>query len=178
VAGIEKREIGRTGLSVTALGFGGVGLGQKAEAARATISEAEAEATVRAALAAGVKYFDTSPWYGHGLSEHRTGHVLRTLPRERFVLSTKVGRVFFRPENPGTYKTISWADGLPFDYRFDYTADGIRPRSADTSEPAWLNRKMLSMKRSTSCFSTSRKYSATVSPERPTRRRAPGGSFI
>ena len=50
--------------------------------------------------------------------------------------------------------------------------------SADTSEPACVKRKMLSMNRSTSLFSASRKYSATVSAERPTRRRAPGGSVI
>ena len=54
----------------------------------------------------------------------------------------------------------------------------MRPSSADTSEPAWVKRKMLSTKNSTSCLSTSRKYSATVSPASATRRRAPGGSFI
>src|SRR3989442_6702971 len=48
----------------------------------------------------------------------------------------------------------------------------MRPSKADTSEPAWVKRKMLSMKRSTSCPSSSRKYSATVRPDRPTRRRA------
>src|SRR5919202_1316906 len=57
------------------------------------------------------------------------------------------------------------------------TALGMRPSSAETSEPAWTNRKMLSMKSRTS-WPWSRKYSAIVSPERPTRRRAPGGSFI
>src|ERR1041384_7312824 len=54
----------------------------------------------------------------------------------------------------------------------------MRPRSADTSEPAWVKRKMLSMKKSTSFPSSSRKYSAMVTPVSPTRRRAPGGSFI
>jgi hypothetical protein len=54
----------------------------------------------------------------------------------------------------------------------------MRPRSAETSEPAWVKRKMLSTKNSTSWPSSSRKYSATVRPERPTRARAPGGSFI
>ena len=53
----------------------------------------------------------------------------------------------------------------------------MRPSSADTSEPAWVKRKMLSTKNSTS-WPWSRKYSATVSPDRPTRARAPGGSFI
>ena len=59
----------------------------------------------------------------------------------------------------------------------DSTALGMRPSSAETSEPACTKRKMLSMKRSTSRPS-SRKYSAMVRPVRPTRRRAPGGSFI
>ena len=54
----------------------------------------------------------------------------------------------------------------------------MRPSSADTSELAWVKRKMLSMKSSTSLPSSSRKYSAAVSAVRPTRARAPGGSFI
>ncbi len=58
------------------------------------------------------------------------------------------------------------------------TADGIRPSRVETSEPAWVNRKMLSMKSSTSWFCTSRKYSAIVSADSPTRSRVPGGSSI
>src|SRR5579862_1433271 len=54
----------------------------------------------------------------------------------------------------------------------------MRPRRADTSEPAWTERKTLSTKRRTSWPSLSRKYSAKVTPESATRRRAPGGSFI
>src|SRR6476620_8846720 len=54
----------------------------------------------------------------------------------------------------------------------------MRPSSVDTSEPAWVNRKMLSMKSSTSWLCTSRKYSAIVSADRATRRRVPGGSSI
>jgi hypothetical protein len=54
----------------------------------------------------------------------------------------------------------------------------MRPRRADTSEPACVKRKMLSTKRMTSWPSSSRKYSATVRAERATRARAPGGSFI
>lgn len=133
---IEKRVIGRTGVSVTAMGFGGVGLGQRVGA----ISEAQAEATLNAALDVGVGYFDTSPWYGHCLSEHRTGHVLRARPRDSFVLSTKVGRLFFRPENPDRFSTAPWCDGLPFDYRFDYTAEGIRRSYEDSLHRLGLNR--------------------------------------
>jgi hypothetical protein len=54
----------------------------------------------------------------------------------------------------------------------------MRPSSADTSDPACVNRKMLSMNSSTSLFSASRKYSATVRPLNATRSRAPGGSVI
>ena len=56
--------------------------------------------------------------------------------------------------------------------------DGICPMSPDTSEPAWMNRKMLSIRSRTSRCSSSRKYSANVSAAWPTRNRLPGGSFI
>ena len=133
---MEKREIGRTGLAVTKMGFGGVGLGQRV----GVISEAQANATLSAAFASGIEYFDTSPWYGHCLSEHRTGHVLRTRPRDGYVLSTKVGRLFFRPENPDKFETEVWERGLPFDYRFDYTADGVRRSYEDSLHRLGLNR--------------------------------------
>ena len=58
------------------------------------------------------------------------------------------------------------------------TFEGIRPSRAETSEPAWLNRKMLSMKSKVSAPVASRNHSAIVSAERATRSRAPGGSFI
>ena len=54
----------------------------------------------------------------------------------------------------------------------------MRPSSAETSEPAWVKRKMLSMNSSTSWPSSSRKYSAAVTPVSATRRREPGGSVI
>ena len=87
--------------------------------------KSQAIATIEAAHAAGIGYFDTSPWYGNGKSELRFGHVLRTKPRNSFVLSTKVGRVHARPADPDTYTHPGWAGGLPFEPRFDYTRDGI-----------------------------------------------------
>jgi D-threo-aldose 1-dehydrogenase len=113
--------IGRTDLHVTRLGFGGATLGDRAEA----IDEARAAATVEGAHVAGIGYFDTSPWYGNGKSEHRLGHVLRTKPRDSFVLSTKVGRLFFRPRDVAAFRQIRWSAGLPFELRFDYTRDGV-----------------------------------------------------
>jgi D-threo-aldose 1-dehydrogenase len=75
--------------------------------------------------ASPASHFDTSPWYGNGKSELRFGRVLRTKPRGSFVLSTKVGRVHVRPQEPDTYAHPRWAGGLPFEPRFDYTRDGI-----------------------------------------------------
>ncbi|TLM82624.1 aldo/keto reductase [Pseudarthrobacter sp. NamE2] len=71
------------------LGFGGTGVGNLYRA----ISDEQAAATIRAAWDAGIRYFDTAPHYGLGLSERRIGEILKDKPREEFVLSTKVGRV-------------------------------------------------------------------------------------
>jgi D-threo-aldose 1-dehydrogenase len=92
---------------------------------RETIAEAQASATIEAARAAGIGYFDTLPWYGNGKSELRFGHVLRSKPRDSFVLSTKVGRVHRRPGEPDSYKHPAWISGLPFEPRFDYSRDGM-----------------------------------------------------
>jgi D-threo-aldose 1-dehydrogenase len=117
----RQRQIGTTSLHVTQLGLGGASLGDMRE----TIAEAQASATIEAAYAAGIGYFDTSPWYGNGKSELRFGHVLRSKPRDSFVLSTKVGRVHRRPAEPDSYKHPAWAGGLPFEPRFDYSRDGV-----------------------------------------------------
>jgi D-threo-aldose 1-dehydrogenase len=116
-----RRRIGATSFSVTQLGMGGASLGDMRE----VLPEAQATATLEAAHAAGIGYFDTSPWYGNGKSELRFGHVLRTKPRLSFVISTKVGRVHVRPADPDTYRHPGWVGGLPFEPRFDYTAAGV-----------------------------------------------------
>jgi D-threo-aldose 1-dehydrogenase len=115
------RRIAATPLEVTQLGMGGASLGDMRE----SIPESQAAATLECAHAAGIGYFDTSPWYGNGKSELRFGHVLRTKPRASFVLSTKVGRVHARPAEPDTYTHPGWAGGLPFEPRFDYTRAGV-----------------------------------------------------
>jgi D-threo-aldose 1-dehydrogenase len=116
-----RHPIGATSLQVTQLGFGGATLGDMRE----SISEAQASATIEAAHAAGIGYFDTSPWYGNGKSELRFGHVLRCKPRDSLVISTKVGRVHRRPNAPDTYRHPAWVGGLPFEPQFDYSRDGI-----------------------------------------------------
>jgi D-threo-aldose 1-dehydrogenase len=115
----DKRPLGKSGVTVTQLGFGGAPLGDFYD----KLPESEALATVEAAYDAGVTLFDTSPLYGHGLSEHRFGATLRRKPKGSFVLSTKVGRVF---EAPGPHEVDRgwWAGGLEFKAVYDYSYDG------------------------------------------------------
>ncbi len=74
-------------LAFTGLGFGGAQVGNMGR----ILSEADAEDTIRAAWSRGLRYFDTAPLYGYGLSERRIGLALRGETRESFVLSSKVG---------------------------------------------------------------------------------------
>ena len=114
-----RRTLGRTGIEVSALGFGGAPLGDL----YAPIDDATAIATVEAALDAGVTLVDTSPLYGRGLSEHRIGTALRRRPRDSIVLSTKVGRVYAAAPR-GVTRTEGYAGGLPHEGRYDYSYDG------------------------------------------------------
>src|SRR5262245_50556535 len=119
---LPKRRVGKTNVEVTTLGLGGAPMG----GFRATISDAEAMALTDAAYEGGVRYFDTSPFYGYGRSELRMGAGLRGKPREDFVLSTKIGRILHAMK-PGEKKPADFRDnGLPgFAPVFDYTYDGV-----------------------------------------------------
>ncbi len=81
--------LGNGGLTFTELGFGAAPLGNLYRA----ISEDEAHAVLTRAWDLGVRYFDTAPLYGLGLSETRLNRFLRDKPREDYVLSSKVGRL-------------------------------------------------------------------------------------
>lgn len=89
------------------------------------LSDAQAFATIRAALAADISYLDTAPFYGHGRSEQRIGEALRAWSGPSPALSTKVGRVL-DPVTPGEEGDFGYADPLPFRPRFDYSKDGVR----------------------------------------------------
>jgi D-threo-aldose 1-dehydrogenase len=115
---LEQCAVGRRGLTVSALGFGGAPLGDL----YAKLDEGVARATVAAALDAGITYFDTAPLYGHGLSEHRLGSVLRGVQRDSIVISTKVGR-WMDPRGPGG-DFSGYAGGLPHRAIIDYSFDG------------------------------------------------------
>jgi len=117
----------REQLASSPLGLGGAPLGNLFHA----VAQAEALALVRHAVACGTRYFDTAPHYGHGRSELRFGSVLSEVPRERFVLSTKVGRLL-APAPDAPRDQHGYVDTLPFVQRYDYTAAGVR-RSLDES---------------------------------------------
>ena len=123
---IETRNIGATGIALTELGFGGAPLGLVGD----LITEEEAVAVMMRAWDGGVRYFDTAPLYGHGLSEKRVGRVLRELPRDAFVLSTKVGRLLV-PKEEGERVGRSH-DNEPFGIRYDYSYDAAK-RSVEAS---------------------------------------------
>ncbi len=117
----DRRPLGSTGLSLTQMGFGGAPLGSM----RTIVSDDAAAATLEAAWAAGIRYYDTAPWYGRGLSEQRLGTFLKDQPRDQFVLSTKVGRVLQPASDRAPFDPAPWAGGLPFEVVFDYSYDGI-----------------------------------------------------
>jgi D-threo-aldose 1-dehydrogenase len=119
---LKRRRVGATSLEVTELGLGGAPMG----GFRATISDAEAMKLTDAAYEGGVRYFDTSPFYGYGRSELRMGAALREKPRSEYVLSTKIGRILHAMK-PGESRPADFRDnGLPgFAPVFDYTYDGV-----------------------------------------------------
>lgn len=114
-----KRRWLRSGLETTVMGFGAAPIGNIFR----PINEEDSAGLIKAAWDAGVRYFDTAPMYGHGLSEARCGQGLRWYPRNEFVLSTKVGRLL-RSRPRAEIDFTPWVDGLPFEMRFDYSYDG------------------------------------------------------
>ncbi len=121
MANMPRRRIGQTLLTVPPFGFGAAHLGNL----YFSMPEAQSQATLEAAWTAGVRLYDTAPWYGRGLSEHRLGSFLRNMPRGEFQVSTKVGRTLHRPKDPARFDRSPWLGGLNFEVRYDYSYDGI-----------------------------------------------------
>jgi len=111
----------RSSIPWPALGFGG------GSAFVGGVDEIGALELMHYAWSRGFRYFDTAPFYGHGLSEHRFGAALRTYARDDFLLSTKVGRML-RPDRAMPRHN----DRLPFDIVFDYGYDAVM-RSVEDS---------------------------------------------
>jgi D-threo-aldose 1-dehydrogenase len=117
---LPTRCIGRTALTVTALGFGAAPLGNLYR----PVSDSDARDTAIAAIDAGIAYFDTAPYYGFGLSERRVGDALRG--HDGIVLSSKVGRLLKADAAlRGSTERHGFCSPLPFRAEFDYSFDGV-----------------------------------------------------
>ncbi|MDB5692379.1 MAG: L-fucose dehydrogenase [Alphaproteobacteria bacterium] len=116
-------------------GLGGVAIGNEF----AFVTDAQAEQVLEAAWEAGVRYFDTSPWYGLGLCERRFGRFLHDKPRGDYVLSTKVGKLL-KASPANRAKTYFPFTTSPNDPVFDYSADGVRRSVEDSLQRMGLDR--------------------------------------
>jgi len=117
---LSKRRLGKSSVDVTILGLGGAPL----VGVKSPVPAAQAREAIEAAYAAGVRLFDTSPFYGIGLSEHRMGSVLCEKPARDFVVSTKVGR-YLVPEAPEKVDHRTFVGTLNMRLVLDYSYDGV-----------------------------------------------------
>jgi len=134
---LPSTPLGRSGVRVTRLSFGAAALGNL----YTPVGPDEAAAAVDAAWDAGIRYFDTAPHYGLGLSEERLGAALHGRARDAYVLSTKVGRLL-RPGppppapggSPPAGDDLAHGFAVPADRHrvWDFSADGVR-RSIEES---------------------------------------------
>ncbi|MFD6417074.1 aldo/keto reductase [Streptomyces sp. NPDC060194] len=132
---MRTNTLGRSAVRVTELGFGGGPLGGLYE----PLDDATAADTLRAAWDAGIRYFDTAPHYGIGVSERRTGSLLQEEPRSAFTLSTKVGRVLV-PQDPRGRTDEGFQ--VPATHRrvWDFSRDGVLRSVEDSLERLGVDR--------------------------------------
>jgi D-threo-aldose 1-dehydrogenase len=126
---MRTTRLGRSDVSVSELAFGAAAIGNLFTAVR----EEEAQAAIDAAWESGVRYFDTAPHYGLGLSERRLGTALGHRPREQFTVSTKVGRLL-RPKDAPVGNDLADGFDVPDTHErvWDFSASGVR-RSIEES---------------------------------------------
>ena len=133
---LDKRFLGNTDVKLPLLGFGGAPLGELFKKVEAL----QVEEILNQAYDSGIRYYDTAPWYGHGLSEHRLGYMLRQKMSNEFILSTKVGRVYspFKGDSKD-FDGSPWIGGLPFQCCFDYSSEGFERSYIDSTLRLGLN---------------------------------------
>lgn len=122
--------LGSTAVTVTDLGFGGSAIGNLGR----RVDDETARSAVAAAWAVGVRYFDTAPHYGLGLSERRLGEALAGRPRTEYAISTKVGRLLVPAGDRVGSDLEAGGFDVPATARrvFDFSRDGVR-RSLEAS---------------------------------------------
>jgi D-threo-aldose 1-dehydrogenase len=139
-SGMRRNRLGTSAVEVTELSFGAAAIGNLFR----EVDPAQAAAAVDAAWDEGVRYFDTAPHYGLGLSERRLGAALRHRPRDSYVVSTKVGRLLDPlPADPiASYGGLSEGFAVPATHRrrWDFSADGVRRSIEDSLERLGLDR--------------------------------------
>jgi len=124
--------LGRTGLSVSRLGFGAASIGGVFD----VVEERDGLATIDHAWDLGIRYFDVAPLYGYGTAERRLGASLAARPRNEFVVSTKVGRLVRRVDEVapgadvdrnafGDRRDADRTEDTGFRVVFDFSRDGI-----------------------------------------------------
>ncbi|MFG3056274.1 aldo/keto reductase [Kitasatospora sp. NPDC048239] len=133
----RHRPLGGSKVQVTELAFGAAGIGNLFT----PVTDEQAEQAVTAAWEAGVRYFDTAPHYGLGLSERRLGDALRDLPRNDFTLSTKVGRLLEpTPSVDGDDLANGFAVPATHHRVWDFSARGVRHSVEDSLNRLGLDR--------------------------------------
>ena len=117
---IQNKTLGKSDIKISPIGFGGATLADL----NTKLDDIECYKTLEKAFNSGINYFDTAPLYGYGLSEHRLGNFLKTLNRDQFILSTKVGR-YMTPADPDKIDRLIFKSTLDFSPNFDYSYDGV-----------------------------------------------------
>ncbi|MFF9808385.1 aldo/keto reductase [Streptomyces coeruleorubidus] len=133
---MQQRKIQQTSVAVTELGFGASVIGNLY---RVTPAQ-DASAAVDAAWDAGIRYFDTAPHYGLGLSERRLGAALRDRPRDEYVVSSKVGRLLVRNEQPQGVDCEGFVVRDDLRRQWDFSRDGVLRSIDDTLRRTGLDR--------------------------------------
>ncbi|MFJ8980276.1 aldo/keto reductase [Streptomyces sp. NPDC102282] len=137
---MRRIRLGRSVVEITELSFGAAALGNLFT----EIGPEQAAATVDAAWDEGIRYFDTAPHYGLGLSERRLGEALRDRPRDAYAVSTKAGRLLdpLTPAETAARQGLSDGFAVPHTHRrrWDFSAGGIRRSIEDSLVRLGLDR--------------------------------------
>ncbi|MBR1126067.1 aldo/keto reductase [Bradyrhizobium lablabi] len=116
-------------------GLGGVPIGSEFE----VVTDEDAMKTLEASWNAGVRYFDTSPWYGLGSAERRFGMFLHNQPRDSYMISTKVGKLLKASPRNDSRSNFPYGNS-PNNVAFDYTADGVKRSIEDSLQRLGIDR--------------------------------------